>query len=633
MDETRKSSSIDSRDGDDWDRALLGRQLTDSLPSAEPPKLLSAVAGSKLLPPLAGMFVALLVLAGSQSLPNRLLPSNISDTSFSDGYRQIGEMGLGLSAAVSTAGREIGSSFGQAADDLGAQSKTLVGNLSQAIQDAIYIGIDFVRGSYRLVAELVGHLIATLAKQFSTLTDGLNSLVSRTEVRLSQTAQVGAGLTGFGDKLIAWLKWPGQWLYGWWQKVTLNWQSFLGGGQSAETDFNTADRNNILEIKNNVRAILEILSNDGISALPQNGAVIVPSTGNPATDAELKSRIASMFSDQVSVSLDDSRQAGIVTPVFRKGRVAIISSYWRRLKTNFMSTKRIFTALAAIWLLAWPVWAQESQPSFSVTPGKAEFTVGRGQADVGQLTVTNNLGQLVRFAIGVEDIVSNDSAASPVSLLGSDLGPYSIQPYVAPTAYSLLVPAGESRTLNFDIIVPAEAPAGTRHGAITVTAAAAGTAGAKINAQLASLVFLRIPGESLAGGQVTDFGVTGGKSVVWGRDPAFYFTFANTGNVYLNPYGLLELSPIVGLPGETLVIAPNFVLPGGSRIMEVGESEAINWRLAGWYRATLRLNRGYNNEIDERQIKVVLIPWWLVLAMITLGLVVVWRLMVKLKRH
>lgn len=300
MDFSRKTSGVNR---DDWDQALLGEPSPSSdrpAPSREivsRPELLPAVTGSKLLAPLAGVFMAILVLAGTQVLPDNLLPAAVP---FDQGYERLGQMGLGLTAAVSTGGRQIGDNLGQAGGDLLIQSKTLINNLSLAIQDAIYIGIDFLSSGYQLIKELVGHLL-------NRLVTPINSLVAQT------------GSVSLGENTVTWLKWPGQWLYGWWQKIVIAWRGFLGGSASESADFNTGDRANILEIKNNVRAILEILSNDGISALPSEGAVVVPSTGDLTADAELKARIASMFSDQVSVKLDDSRQAGVVTPVFREG--------------------------------------------------------------------------------------------------------------------------------------------------------------------------------------------------------------------------------------------------------------------------------------------------------------------------
>jgi len=283
----------------------------------------------------------------------------------------------------------------------------------------------------------------------------------------------------------------------------------------------------------------------------------------------------------------------------------------------------------AVFVLANPVLAQ-TEPSFSITPAKSEYTVSPGENKTATLTITNNLGRPVQFELGIEDLGTPDLPTEAVKLLGPNLGPYSLKPYLGLNSYAVTIPDQETRTVALTFKVPAGAPAGTRHGAVTVTARAA-PGGAQVNAQLAALIFLRIPGLTTALGRVTDFGVLSDR-IVWGRQPQFYFTFQNLGNIYLNPYGVIELSPRLALPGAMFPVPPNFVLPGGSRIREVGEP-GINWRFAGWYEARLKLNRGYNNELDQLTTNLLIVPWWLVFAVSLLVLALVWRLVLKLRRR
>lgn len=283
----------------------------------------------------------------------------------------------------------------------------------------------------------------------------------------------------------------------------------------------------------------------------------------------------------------------------------------------------------AVFVLVNPVFAQ-TEPSFSITPAKSEYTVARGGSKTATLTITNNLGRLTQFELGIEDLGTPDFPTEAIKLLGPDLGPYSLRPYLNLGNYVVTIPDQETRTIALTFQVPAGAPAGTRHGAVTVTARAA-RGGAQVNARLATLIFLRIPGLTTALGRVTDFGALPNQ-IVWGREPRFFFTFENLGNVYLNPYGVVELSPRFALPGATLPVSPNFVLPGGSRIREVGET-GINWRLAGWYEARLKLNRGYNNELDQLVINLLIVPWWLVFFVILVLLALIWRLVLKLRRR
>jgi len=57
-----------------------------------------------------------------------------------------------------------------------------------------------------------------------------------------------------------------------------------------------------------------------MSTLPTSGLVTLPASGNASTDAATLSRLENAFSDQVEVKFEPSRQAGMITPVFKTGR-------------------------------------------------------------------------------------------------------------------------------------------------------------------------------------------------------------------------------------------------------------------------------------------------------------------------
>jgi hypothetical protein len=61
-----------------------------------------------------------------------------------------------------------------------------------------------------------------------------------------------------------------------------------------------------------------IIAATGVPVPSNSGIAVVPSTGNVATDAALREKIAGSFSDQVNVAPDKSGTAGVITPVFKK---------------------------------------------------------------------------------------------------------------------------------------------------------------------------------------------------------------------------------------------------------------------------------------------------------------------------
>ena len=82
---------------------------------------------------------------------------------------------------------------------------------------------------------------------------------------------------------------------------------------------------------------------------------------------------------------------------------------------------------------------------------------------------------------------------------------------------------------------------------------------------------------------------------------------------------------------RAIVVAPNFILPDSTRIREV---IAPANGFCGFYRATLKLNRGYDNIIDQRsKVLVVCYPnlGFSLLAGVLLFGLLVW-LMLKLRQ-
>ncbi|HSE34988.1 MAG TPA: hypothetical protein VLB83_02605, partial [Candidatus Paceibacterota bacterium] len=129
-----------------------------------------------------------------------------------------------------------------------------------------------------------------------------------------------------------------------------------------------------------------------------------------------------------------------------------------------------------------------------------------------------------------------------------------------------------------------------------------------IETRLASLVFLRIEGETTEAGELGSFGVVGDKRVV--RSPnedaplGLYLTFSNTGTVHLNPYGEIAITPMFGEPTR-YVLDPWAVLPGSTRTREV---PLIAPLAPGSHRLTLSLNRGYGDIVDTAEIQIWVLP-------------------------
>jgi hypothetical protein len=87
--------------------------------------------------------------------------------------------------------------------------------------------------------------------------------------------------------------------------------------------------------------------------------------------------------------------------------------------------------------------------------------------------------------------------------------------------------------------------------------------------------------------------------------------YENTGSVHLNPYGEIRVANIFGEEVGFQEIDPWFILPKALRLREVSWDRQM---LFGRYTVTAKINRGYDDIIDEKTIHIWVMPWKILLA-------------------
>lgn len=116
------------------------------------------------------------------------------------------------------------------------------------------------------------------------------------------------------------------------ERLRLAWSNF-GGGEAnptldpatevtvvtPKTDLKDVDRETIkAEIKRELLAEIErVATSQGQGGGSKQGLVAFPASGDPAKDALTREIIKEAFSNEVSVRLDASGRAGVITPVFQ----------------------------------------------------------------------------------------------------------------------------------------------------------------------------------------------------------------------------------------------------------------------------------------------------------------------------
>lgn len=303
--------------------------------------------------------------------------------------------------------------------------------------------------------------------------------------------------------------------------------------------------------------------------------------------------------------------------------------------TTWFSKSIIATSLV-VTLVAIPVFAQETSTNetpaeswykvekiggdtlvgdFVVGPGRTELNLEPGQTFVQDITVTNRISDNREFRFEIEDIEGTSDASQAVELLGSEIGPNSVHDFISIPENSIMLELGERARIPVTVSIPADAEPGGYYGSVLVStvqvndSADSNTPRSPIIARVGSLFFITV------GGDITREGETKGISVVGDGDffqegPVnFAILFENTGNVHTNPYGELSITNMFGEEVGFVELEPWFVLPKSLRSREVSWNREF---LLGRYTVTARINRGYDDVIDEVKTTFWVLPWKIV---------------------
>ena len=264
--------------------------------------------------------------------------------------------------------------------------------------------------------------------------------------------------------------------------------------------------------------------------------------------------------------------------------------------------------------------ALESKNDFILGPGKAELFLEPGESAERELYITNRLGQDMSFKIEIEDFAGSRDISETIILLGNQRGPYSLKDYIKPEVTEFMLKNKQRIILPVTIAIAKDAEPGGLYGTILVstspasggkeTDAGASTGGAVTITRLGTLMFVRVKGEVKEEGFLKNLS-TKGKKIFKSGPVYFNLVFENSGNVHLNPYGLLEIKNLFGSKVGEVMVDPWFAMPDSLRLREISWNKKF---LFGRYIATAKINRGYGDIIDEANTSFWVIPWKIILA-------------------
>ncbi len=300
------------------------------------------------------------------------------------------------------------------------------------------------------------------------------------------------------------------------------------------------------------------------------------------------------------------------------------------MKKYFVATLILFgitsSALAAIDIAQTVV---EPKGDFILDPAKMEFALEPGETAERTIYITSRVPEETIFGIEIEDFVGSKNPDTPLVLLGKDSlekSPYSFRDNVIVPGTNFSLKLGEKAAIPIKIQVPKDAAPGGYYASVIITNKPEKDkvlgGGTRTVSRVGSLLFVRVKGQVKEEGRLEDFRISGPSNRwLFSKAPtAFELLFSNDGSVHLAPRGTITITNIFGRKIEGVKIDPFFTLPNSLRSREILWSGNV---VIGRYKATVDLERGYDNLSDTKSVVFWVIPWkFIVVAFLSIFILV-----------
>ena len=262
----------------------------------------------------------------------------------------------------------------------------------------------------------------------------------------------------------------------------------------------------------------------------------------------------------------------------------------------------------------------EISGNFILRPAKVEARLKPGQEIIRNLEITNQTGHPIYLRVEKEDFEGTEDPTRPTLFLGEKEGASSLRDWLLPEIDEFSLENGQRINLNIKISVPQKAEVGGHYGAVFFASQPNPEEGGqtKMISRIGCLFFVIVEGRTE---QIKEEGILKEFSTdkfFYQKTPVkFNLVSKNSGSVHLNPYGLIEVMNILGGKITEIRLDPWFVMPDSIRLRELVWPSIFS---SGLYRATAKINRGYQNIIDEKSVYFLILSWP-ILPILLIGLI------------
>jgi hypothetical protein len=173
---------------------------------------------------------------------------------------------------------------------------------------------------------------------------------------------------------------------------------------------------------------------------------------------------------------------------------------------------------------------------------------------------------------------------------------------------------GQRARVPVTVSLPPDAEPGGRYGTLLVSIVSnpaddSNAEGAKpssvVVSRIGTLFFVTTPGEIEQNMELVRFGTKEDTHVFTKGPIDFDIVLENKGSVHTTPYGEVRIYNMLGEEVGFSQLAPWFVMPQSLRLREVSWDREL---LMGKYTAVAKINRGYEDIVDEASVTFWVIP-------------------------
>jgi hypothetical protein len=319
----------------------------------------------------------------------------------------------------------------------------------------------------------------------------------------------------------------------------------------------------------------------------------------------------------------------------------------RRIQTGIqIAIAAVMVATSLVGSKAFAETVNDTTSTLKVTPVRRDVEIKPGESKTVKMTVTNLTTEAIAVRPIENDFVAGDERGTPALILDEDkyAPTHSLKRFMSPLP-EVTIPAKQAKTIDVVITVPKSAQPGGYFGAVRFAPSSSTNGGqVNLNASVASLVLMTVPGKAVEKLALTDFNVQqkGVTGEMFGSPDNLQVTarFENKGGLQEGPFGKVS----VRQDDKKVVYETDFnnkdprdmVLPDSARRWDIPLKSIGAF---GHYTVTATFTYGKSNQTIDVTKSFWVIPQMVIIAaivgtLVLIGLIVgIWMFLRNYKRR